>query len=207
MSELTYVVAEDGTEVPDNVDDEEDCALLGTHGKVATLGVTLNRMCLGSGHERVVNLGRATKDTAGGIGSEGEDEYDDEEHDGVGVVGQEGSLDTTEHGVKDDTDGEKEASCRSGNASQTSDHSGPARKQHGSDQDVGHETEDNVNAVCGGAISCADSLEEGVRVGSPTLELDSKGCKKNDLDSGSACVPERTANAILVRHAGGLKDW
>ena len=55
MSALTYVVAEDGTEVPDNVDDEEDCALLGTHGKVATLGVTLNRMCLGSGHERVVN--------------------------------------------------------------------------------------------------------------------------------------------------------
>jgi hypothetical protein len=80
----------------------------------------------------------------------------------VDVVSQEGSLDSTKHGVDDDTNRKEETSSSGRHASQGMDHSGTTSEQHGSDQDVGHETENNVDNVSDGSISSPNHLKESV---------------------------------------------
>ena len=56
-------------------------------------------MCLGSSNQEIIDFARTSKDAAGSICSEGEDEENGENGAGVDVVGQEGSLDAAEQSV------------------------------------------------------------------------------------------------------------
>jgi hypothetical protein len=102
---LTSIVAEHGAKVTDDVDDEEDGTLLGPHCKIGTSSVSRYRMSGGGLDEQVKDCFWRAEDLACSIGGKGEDHDDDEQHDGVHVVCEERSLDTTEHGVDNDTNG------------------------------------------------------------------------------------------------------
>ena len=76
------------------------------------------------------------------------------------VVGQEGSLDTTEHGVDDNTQRKEETGCCGWNASQGGNDSRSTGEQHGRDQSVGEEAECDVDEMRGWSIASADSFQE-----------------------------------------------
>jgi hypothetical protein len=95
----------------------------------------------------------------------------------VDIVSKEGSLDSTKHGVQDNTDWQEETSCGSWHASQGVNDGRSASEQHSSDKDVGHQTEANIYTVGNGAITCSDNLEESVSIWSSTLQLDCQGRK------------------------------
>lgn len=100
---VVSVVAEDGSEVTNNVDDEEDGTFLGPHGQVASFSVTLDWVLRGRFDQGVEDCAGATEDAVGRIGGEGEDQNDDEQHQGVDVVRQESRFNASEHGVDDDS--------------------------------------------------------------------------------------------------------
>ena len=198
---VVTVIAEDGTEVADNVDNEEDSTLLGLHGEVASASIVLNRMPLGGLNEEVVDLAGAADNavcvTTSGIGGERKDQNDDQNDDGVGIVGKEGSLDTTEHGIEDDTNWEQETSRSGGNTGQRSDDSRATSQQHGSDQDVCHQSKDDENEMGVDAITGLDDLKERMCVGSAALQLNCNGCKQNDLYRGTRRVPEGAGDTTV----------
>jgi hypothetical protein len=55
------IVAENCAEVADDIDYEEDRALLRAHGEIGATGIAFDWMPLGSFYKEVVYLGRATK--------------------------------------------------------------------------------------------------------------------------------------------------
>lgn len=80
---VVAIVHEDSAKVANNVDDEEDDAVLGAHGKVRSLGVAFDRVLDGHLLETIVDGGRGAKLIASGIGRKSIDEDDDENDDRV----------------------------------------------------------------------------------------------------------------------------
>ena len=162
ISQLTSIVTEHSSEVANNVDDEEDSSLLRLHGQVASTSISRNGMGSCSFNEQVKNgLGRS-KNVARGIGGEGEDQDDDQKHHSVNVIREEGCLDTTEHGVDDNTNWKQETSCNSvlvilldlfrnwrrlgaHHASERADDSSTAGQQHSCHENIGHDAEHSEN--------------------------------------------------------------
>jgi len=120
------VVAEHSSEISDNVDDEEDSTLLGSHGEVAALSVAGDWMSLSGLNQQIEDLSWTAQDVARRVGCEGKCEKNDENDDSVGIVSQESSLDTTKHGVEHDTNREEETSSGSWNTGEL------RENQHGS---------------------------------------------------------------------------
>jgi hypothetical protein len=104
-STLTSIVAEYSAKITDDVDDEENGALLGLHCQIGTSSVSRYRMSSGGLNKQVKDSFWRAKGLACSVGGEGKDHDDDEQHDGVHVICEESGLDTTEHGVDDDTNG------------------------------------------------------------------------------------------------------
>ena len=115
------LVNEDGTEVTHDVDDAEDHTTLGEHGEVGALLVLgdvaavlllaetdrANLLGLSSkGVEQLVDVvgGAETLAVITGIDDVDEGDEDGEDDRGVDVGGQEGRLEATSHGVRDDTE-------------------------------------------------------------------------------------------------------
>ena len=163
-------------------------------------------MTLSRRDQEIVHGAGAAEEIAGGIRGEGEHEQDHQDHDGVHVIGQEGGLDTAEHGVEHDTDGQQETGGGGRHAGQGGHDGGAAGQQHGRHEDVGHQAEDDVDAVCRAAVARADRLEEGVGVGRLALQLDRQRGEEDDLHGGTAGVPERAGDTIAVGDAGGLQE-
>jgi hypothetical protein len=103
---LTSIIAEHGAKVTNDVDNEENGTLLGPHCQIRTSSVSGNRMLSGSLDKQVKDGLWRAEHFAGGIGRKGKDHDYDEQHDGVHVIREECGLDTTEHGVDDDTNGQ-----------------------------------------------------------------------------------------------------
>jgi len=112
------VVEVDGSEVTNQVDNEEDSALTRLHSEITSLRVALNRMASRGGQKGIVHSAGASKDLVGRVGSKGEKEDDDQNHHSVYPVGDEGSLDTAKHGVCYDTDWKQETSSHRVHASE-----------------------------------------------------------------------------------------
>ena len=83
----TYsLVLEDSSEVPDNVDDAEDEAVLGADREVRPPRVSRNRLCGRRLGEQRVHCSEATDLRAGRVNREYEDEDDGEENASVGAA-------------------------------------------------------------------------------------------------------------------------
>jgi hypothetical protein len=140
-------------------------------------------MTLGRRNQEIVDGTRATKKVAGGVRGEGEDEQDYNDHDRVDIISQEGGLDTTEHGVEHDTNGQEETGCSCGDSGERCDwidfvsrvitfvcnssiHTNgcTSSEKHRGDEDVGHEAEKDVDAVSDGTISSTNGFEAGHRL-------------------------------------------
>ena len=172
-------------EVSNEIDDEENGALLGPHGEVATLSVAINRVSLGSADKEVVDPSWGSGDMVRRVGSECEREKDDNDHHGVHVVGEESSFDTAKEGIQDDTDWKKETSGRGWHASQRSYNRRATCEKHCRDENVGHEREGNVDKMGGDSIASLDDLQKGVCIWGLAFELDGEGCEEDYLHSRS----------------------
>lgn len=73
------------------------------HGEVATSSVSIDGMSLSSFDKEIVNHGRRSKHVTRSVCGKSEDKDNDEDHHCMHIVGQECGLDTTEHGVQNDT--------------------------------------------------------------------------------------------------------
>lgn len=76
------------------------------HCEIGSAGVTFYWMVFASLGDELPDFCGGAQGVACGEGSEGKGEDNDDNGDCVDVVGQEGSLDTTKHGVYHDPDGE-----------------------------------------------------------------------------------------------------
>jgi hypothetical protein len=73
-------------------------------------------------------------------------------------------------------------------AGERSDYSRATSQQHSSDKNVGEKAEANVDAVSNATISGPNNLEEGMRIGRPSLQLNGNSCEENDLNSGTRSI-------------------
>lgn len=192
------VVKEDSAKVSNDVDDEEDSALLGSHGQVATILVASHRMSLARFHQGFPDLCRAAEDGVGRVDGESEDEENHEQDDGMNVVGKECRLDATEDSVEHHAHWQKETSCSCRDAGQGRDYSAATGQQHGRDQKVGGERESHEDAMSNGAISRTNNLQVSVRVWSSAFQLNGDCSEQYDLHSRARGIPERPAYAVLV---------
>lgn len=110
--------------------------------------------------QSIVNGPWRSKPVTSCVGRESKDEKDDEQDDSVNVVGKESSLDSTKHGVHDNTEGKKKTGCCRGHSSQGADDGGPASEQHGCYENVCEEPKGNVDEMSRLSIASTDSLEE-----------------------------------------------
>ena len=69
---------------------------------------------------------------------------DGEDDRGVDVGGQEGRLEATSHGVRDDTERDQETSGSRAHTSERVHGGGTTEDKHGRDDDVGHEAEEDT---------------------------------------------------------------
>jgi hypothetical protein len=157
---VVSVIHEHGTKVANNVDDEEDGAILALHREVATTGIARHWLdCRKLVQTFVNDLGRA-KNIAARICRECKCQENDEQDDRVHVVGQKRGLDPTKHGVHHDAERKEKASCSSRYASQGRDDGRSSGKQHGSDERVGEQAEGDVDEMRRGSIAGFNSFEE-----------------------------------------------
>lgn len=180
-------------------------------------------MRLGGGHEQVIHSAWRAEVTACCVCSEGKDEQNDDEHDGVDIVGKEGSLDATEDSIQDHANRKEEASCGGVHAGETGDYSRASSEQHSSDQDVRHQAKDdedlgivhelrsNCDSVrtyrmCNSSISRPDNFQESMRIWCSSLQLDRKRSKQDDLHSRTRSIPEGSGDTISIGNTGTLQQ-
>ena len=94
------------------------------------------------------------------------------------IVCQERSLDPAEHRVENHSDGQQETCGRCRYSTERACNGRASSKQHGGDEDVRHKTEGEEDGMGGHTISSFDDLEEGMRVGRASLQLDSQRCEE-----------------------------
>ena len=116
-------------------------------------------------------------------------DQDGEDDNRVNVTGQEGSLETTRGGVQDDTPGDQEGCQTVVHPSEGFDGGGPTEQQHGRDDNVGAEAEEEEGQVGSRSPTSIDDFCNGVGGRSDLLEVDSQDTKQQDLDSGTRGVP------------------
>ncbi len=74
------------------------------------------------------------------------------------IIRQKGSLDTTEHGVENDTNGQQETSRCRRHASEITHDSRASGKQHSGHEDISDKAERDVDSMSGYSISGFDDL-------------------------------------------------
>lgn len=122
------------------------------------------------------------------------------------VISKESGLDTSEHGVDDDTDWEQETSGNGVHSSQGADDGGTTSQQHSSDEDVGHDSKDGEDDMGGGSKSGLDDFEESMCVWCSSLELNRNGCEEQDLNSCTRSIPKWSRDSIVVSYGGRLQQ-
>lgn len=78
--------------------------------------------------------------------------------------------------------------------------------QHGRDQDVSSQTEEQEHNVSDGAEADINDFEESVGVGSVELELGGELGEEEDLDGGTGGIPIRARDSVTVRNGTGLQQ-
>mmetsp|Transcript_25840 Transcript_25840/g.55263 ORF Transcript_25840/g.55263 Transcript_25840/m.55263 type:complete len:270 (+) Transcript_25840:2380-3189(+) len=203
------LVNEDGTEVPDDVDDTKHETTTGKHGEIRSIAISLDRttciICcvvegtfngvLGGvdlltflfgvgdcGIEKVEDLiGRVHLD----VDNENHEDQHAEDDDGVYVTGQEGCLKSTRGSVQNNTPRNQEGCYTVIHSSQGFDGGGTTEQKHGSDNDVGEEAEKEEGQVGGFSPAGIDDFAYGVGGWSNLLEVDGEHSEQQDLDSGT----------------------
>ena len=120
-------------------------------------------------------------------------------------MGNEGALEPPQGTVHDDTHGDQHASGVQVHASESVHDGSTAEQQHGSDNDVGHDAEDEEDLVGGAAPTSADDFQQGMSVGGFALDLNSQDTEEDNLDGGTGGVPEGSGDAILPGDVGRLE--
>jgi hypothetical protein len=157
---LTSIVHEDCAKVTNNVDDKENGTVLALHRKVAAASIARHWVGRSERAEALVDYLCRSKRVAAGISRERKCQENDEQNDGVDVVSQKGGLDSSEHGVDDNTKRQEETGCCGRHTSQRGDDGRSSSEQHGGDENVGKETERDVHEMGGSSISSLDSFQE-----------------------------------------------
>lgn len=134
-------------------------------------------MTLRRRNQRIIHLARGPEVLVRRVGRKRKDEDDHDDDHRVHVIRNERRLDAAEQRVQDHTDREQETGRSCVNTSQRRHDGRAAGQQHGRDQDVGHQAEDDEDDVHGGAVAGANRFEECVRVGGSSFELDGEGCE------------------------------
>ena len=159
-------------------------------------------MIKGSLDEEVIDGTWGTKNVRGSIGSQGEEDNDDQKDKSVNPISQDSGLETSDEGVCNDTDGEKidfdrcqflwSASLVVLLTSSNGMHAGQGRDggrttddKHERHQDVGNQTKHHEDDVGNGSITSLDDLKESMGVGSTALEFDGESSEQKNLDSGT----------------------
>lgn len=105
------------------------------------------------------------------------------------IVRDECCLYTTKQGVEHDTNWQEETGSNCINPRERRQDGRTTGKQHGSNENVGHQAENDENNMNNGSVSSTESFEEGMRIWSPPLELDGQCSEQDDLDR-STCITE-----------------
>lgn len=103
------------------------------------------------------------------------------------VVRDERCLDSTKQSIEHNTNREKEARCHGVNARQGCQNRRSTGEQHGRDQDVSHQTEDDEDDVDGRSVSGVDDFQESMGIGGSSFELYGQCREQDDLD-GCTCA-------------------
>lgn len=82
---------------------------------------------------------------------------------------------------------------------------GTANNQHQRYEDICHQAEYHKHDMGKRSVPSLDSLEECVSIRRAPLELDGDDCEDQDLDGGTAGVPEGTGYAIPIAYPGALE--
>lgn len=181
-------------------------------------------MLLRGRNQGIVDATRRSKLRICRISRKSEEEYHNQNNNSVHIIRDERGLDSAEEGIQDDADRKQEASGGRVDAGQGGQNSSATRQQHGCDEDVGHEAEDDEDDVDGCSVARANDLEEGVGVWSASLKFDCKSCKKEDLDACACfslatvlvsgghqsvrtrCIEEGTRDAVFICHRSRLEQ-
>jgi len=212
------LVNEDGTEVTDNVNDTEDDATFRKHRQVGALLVLGNRTAvlaetklfgaISLSHDRsqeVVHLARGAEFGVAGVHDVDEGNENGENDRGVDVRRQEGRLETTRHGVRDDTERDQETSDGRVHAGERVDGGGTTEHEHRRHDDVGEEAEEDEHLLHVGTPTSINDFANSVRVRSISLHLDGEHTEEQHLNRRAGRVPKRTRDAVLVRDVGRLQ--
>lgn len=92
-------VKEDGSKVTHNVDHEEDGTLLRLHRQIAAIFVTSYRMSFRRLDQEIVDGTWTAQNIRGSVGSQGENDYNDQEDKGMDPVCQDGGLQASHEGI------------------------------------------------------------------------------------------------------------
>ena len=132
-------------------------------------------------------------------------EEHDEDDGRVDVAREEGRLEAAVHGVGDHRDGDEERGEDRVHARQRVDGGAAAEDEHGRDDEVRGEAEEEERAVRLGPARL-DDLAHGVRGGALALDLDGQDAEEEHLDRGARGVPEGPGDAVVPGDVGRLKQ-
>ena len=118
---------------------------------------------------------------------------------------EEGRLEAAVHGVGDHRDGDEERGEDRVHARQRVDGGAAAEDEHGRDDEVRGEAEEEERAVRLGPARL-DDLAHGVRGGALALDLDGQDAEEEHLDRGAGGVPEGPGDAVVPGDVGRLQQ-
>lgn len=92
------------------------------------------------------------------------------------------------------------------NASKRRDDRSASSQKHSGDENIGHQSKDNIDTVRSSSVAGSNSFEEGMRIRCLALEFNGEGGEEDNLDCGARSIPERPRDAVFVRYGGGLEE-
>eukprot|EP00967_Tisochrysis_lutea_P064293 scaffold83221_cov29-Tisochrysis_lutea.AAC.3 len=104
-------------------------------------------------------------------------------------------------GVGHNTDGDEHGCSVDVDAGEGLNDSSSSQHKHGCDDDVGHDSEEQVHQVGGLSPAHVDDLKDSVGMGGLALDFHSQDGEQQHLHSGASSVPEGPRHAKLESHA------
>lgn len=186
------IIQKDSPKVSDQINHEELASSLRSHGEIAASSVAAEGPLACQVCQDLPKLAWGPEDVVGRVRGKRKREDDNEEDQGINVVGDEGRFDSAVQCVNDHADWEEEDSGRSWGPGQEFDDTSTTCEKHGSDEDIREAAEDDEDAVRNGAVSGLHNFQERVGVWSASFQFDSESGEENNLNAGTSCIPKST---------------
>ncbi|KAI3475576.1 hypothetical protein L1887_63006 [Cichorium endivia] len=141
------IIQKDSPKVSDQINHEELASSLRSHGEIAASSVAAEGPLACQVCQDLPKLAWGPEDVVGRVRGKRKREDDNEEDQGINVVGDEGRFDSAVQCVNDHADWEEEDSGRSWGPGQEFDDTSTTCEKHGSDEDIREAAEDDEDAV------------------------------------------------------------